>query len=182
MITYDHEAACDAAQIEFLLDAAFGSGRFLKPSYHLRRDTKPLEQLSFVARSGGAVVGTVRFTPVHIKDQLFSKTVKALFLGPLAVSPKLQSEGIGGKLMRRALEAAKAAGHNNILLVGDYSYYQRFGFKPASSRRIGLPGRQGENRLLALSLSTYWALPQTGEIIAGWPDDDKWLVLDRPAA
>ncbi|PCI61109.1 MAG: GNAT family N-acetyltransferase [Kordiimonadales bacterium] len=182
MITYDHEVPCDGAKIEVLLDAAFGDGRFLKPSYHLRRDTKPLDQLSFVARSGPTVVGTVRFTPVHIKDRLFGKTVRALFLGPLAVSPALQSEGIGGNLMRLALETAKAAGHNNILLVGDYSYYQRFGFKPVSSRKIRMPGQQGENRLLALSLSTYWALPQTGEIIAGWPQERTPHAVDRSAA
>ncbi len=62
---------------------------------------------------GGIVVGSVRQTPVMV-----GKT-PALLLGPLAVRPEWKKRGIGGKLMRMSLEAARKAGHKLVILVGD---------------------------------------------------------------
>ena len=53
----------------------------------------------------------------------------ALLLGPVAVHPTHQGEGLGSLLIRDVLERAEPAGWPRILLVGDAPYYERFGFK-----------------------------------------------------
>ena len=72
--------------------------------------------LSFTARIGTLLVGSVRLTPVRIGE------TPALLLGPLTVEPPFRSHGIGSALIERALEDAKAKGHRLVVLVGDEPY------------------------------------------------------------
>lgn len=53
---------------------------------------------------------------------------EAMLLGPVAVHPTRQGEGLGAFLIQSGLERAAAAGVARILLVGDAPYYSRFGF------------------------------------------------------
>jgi predicted N-acetyltransferase YhbS len=73
-------------------------------------------------------------------------------LGPLAVNCSCQSLGIGAKLMRAALEKAKALGHRAVLLVGDAPYYERFGFTTALTGGLWMPGPYERARFLGLEL------------------------------
>ena len=137
----DHDAR------EALLDRAYGPERFTKCSQRLREDRLPAGGLSFVATEGSRIVGTVRLWNVSAGPGR-----AALLLGPLAVDPAHRSQGIGGKLMRHAIAAARMRGHRAILLVGDPEYYERFGFSAENTALLWMPGAYDRRRLLALEL------------------------------
>jgi predicted N-acetyltransferase YhbS len=146
MVTIRHERPADAPAREALLDLAFGACRFEKTCQRLREGQRPADGLSFVATAFGRVVGTVRLWPVVIDGR------PALLLGPLAVHPDWRARGIGALLMRRVLADAGARGHAAVLLVGDASYYTRFGFSADKTGRLSLPGPYEADRLLAREL------------------------------
>jgi putative acetyltransferase len=52
-------------------------------------------------------------------------------LGPLAVLPAHQNEGVGTALVHAGLDAIASIGARGCILVGDRAYYSRFGFEPA---------------------------------------------------
>jgi predicted N-acetyltransferase YhbS len=134
------ERRTDEAAREHLLDAAYGPVRFQKPSQKLREGREP--ELSFVAVEDGRVVGTVRLWPV-----VAGAGQPALLLGPLAVDPGYRNRGIGSALVRRALRDARRT-HSAVLLVGDASYYGRFGFSAEKTGGLWLPGPYEAQRLL----------------------------------
>ena len=59
-----------------------------------------------------------------------SRLVEVLVLSPLAVAPDRQGEGIGGALVRAAIEAADELAAPLLFLEGSPRYYPRFGFVP----------------------------------------------------
>lgn len=146
MIHIDSEAPEDGAAIEQLLDVAFGPGRYAKSAYRLREGVPPLAALSYVAREGRAVRGSIRYWPVLIGG------CPALMLGPLAVDPALRGQGIGIGLMMRSLSRARALGHRLVMLVGDEPYYARVGFRAVAPGLFTFPGPVDETRLLMREL------------------------------
>src|SRR5205823_5639119 len=95
----------------------------------------------------GRLIGTVRLWHVSVGHGR-----PALLLGPLAVHPSCRNRGIGSALMQTAIEKAAALGHRAVLLVGDEPYYKRFGFSPAPTEHLRLPGPFERDRFLALEL------------------------------
>jgi predicted N-acetyltransferase YhbS len=79
--------------------------------------------------------------------------IPALVLGPLAVDSAYRKVGIGAALVTRALAAASTSGHKAVLLLGDASYYERFGFSAAKTSNLLLPGPFEQERLLGLELT-----------------------------
>jgi predicted N-acetyltransferase YhbS len=77
----------------------------------------------------------------------------ALLLGPLTVDPAFQSGGIGEALVKRSLEAAKALGHELVLLVGDEPYYGRMGFTRVPEGKLIFIGPVDPQRLLYCELA-----------------------------
>ena len=150
------ETAADATAIERLLERTFGPGRYAKTAYRLREQVAHSLDLSFTARVGTLLVGSVRLSPVRIGE------AKALLLGPLTVEPPFRSHGIGSALIARALEAAKAKGHRLVLLVGDEPYYRKSGFRQVAKGRVKMPGPVDPARLLVAEL-----VPGAFEGIAG---------------
>ncbi len=147
MVTIRLERPVDEAAREALLDTAYGPVRHQKPSARLRRGRLPADGLCFVAIERGRMIGTVRLWPVNAGSKR-----PALLLGPLAVHPQARNRGIGSALMQRALDAASCLGHGAVLLVGDESYYGRFGFSAEKTATITLAGADPA-RLLARELS-----------------------------
>ena len=90
--------------------------------------------ISLVAEQGGEVVGHVALSPVSISDG----STGWYGLGPISVTPGLQGKGIGSLLMQAAIRRLRELGAAGCVLVGDPSYYSRFGFKPEPS--LVLPG------------------------------------------
>lgn len=54
---------------------------------------------------------------------------KVALLGPIAVHPDAQKQGIGGKLIRRGFDFMKENGVSEVYVLGDPAYYGRFGFQ-----------------------------------------------------
>ena len=147
--TIDLEQPQDNAAIDALLDEAFGADRHRKQSYRYRHMTAPVGELCLVVREDDRLVATVRHWPVTIVGD--DKMTPALLLGPIAVAADRRNIRIGDRLMRESLRRALELGHNIVLLVGDLSYYGRFGFRPAALRGITMPGEQ-PHRLQLLEL------------------------------
>jgi len=147
MVTIRNERPADVIARDALLDTAYGPSRFTKTSERLREGRRPADELSFVAIEGGRVVGTVRLWHVSA-----GTARAALLLGPLAVHPQCRKRGIGSKLMRHAIAAARRLGHGAVLLVGDAPFYGRFGFSADKASALWMPGRYEVDRLLALEL------------------------------
>ncbi len=145
-LTIAAETANDAQAIERLHERTFGPGRFVLSAYRIREHVDHLLDLSFTARIGTLLVGSVRQLPVCIGD------TKALLLGPLTVEPPFRGRGIGRVLLDRALKDAKARGHRLVILVGDETYYGRAGFKPIPKGRATMPGPVDYARLLVAEL------------------------------
>lgn len=117
------ETAADHWEVEALYDTCFAPGREALSSYRLRDGVPPVAGLSHVARdAGGILAGAIRYWPVRIG------TVEALLLGPVAVHPTRQGEGLGGMLIEGSLTRAVPLGWARVMLVGDAPYYERFGF------------------------------------------------------
>lgn len=140
------ESPKDAQAIERLHERTFGPGRFVLSAYRLREHVDHLMELSFTARIGTLLVGSVRQLPVCIGD------TPALLLGPLTVEPPFRGRGVGRALLDRALADARAKGHRLVLLVGDEPYYGRVGFKKVPKGKATMPGPVDYDRLLVAEL------------------------------
>jgi predicted N-acetyltransferase YhbS len=157
------ETWADAPEVDALIDRAFGPGRFVKAAERLREHRKPIWTLSFIARDDGRLVGCVRQWAIRIGG------APSVLLGPFAVESLYRSRGLGAALIQRACEAAKAAGHGSILLVGDRPYFEPLGFEPVEAGRIRLPGPVDPRRVLVMPLADEARL-LAGEVVAGWAD------------
>lgn len=104
----------------------------------LRGAARPL--VSLVAERADELVGHILFTPVTVERNPGGLAVMAL--GPMAVAPPCQRQGIGGELVRRGLDECRRAGAAVVVVLGHPEYYPRFGFEPAA--RHGLRFRSAE--------------------------------------
>src|SRR5215469_4687475 len=111
-VTILPETVEDADAIERLHARVFGPGRFAKTAYRVREQAAHRLSVSFTARVGTLLVGSVWLTPIRIGDS------RALLLGPLTVEPAFRERGIGQALMARALARAAATGERLVILVG----------------------------------------------------------------
>jgi predicted N-acetyltransferase YhbS len=116
------ETPADWWEVEALYDLCFAPGRTALSSYRLRDGVNPVAELCLLLRDESGVAAAIRYWPVQISG------APALLLGPIAVHPTHQSEGLGAWLMRESLDRAKELGWARVLLVGDAPYYARFGF------------------------------------------------------
>ena len=140
------ETPDDAPAIERLHERTFGPGRFAKTAYRLREQATHRLDVSFTARTGTLLVGSVWLSPIRIGE------TKALLLGPLTVEPAFRERGVGQALIERALKEAKAKGHRLVILVGDEAYYGKSGFKRVAPGRATMPGPVDPARLLVAEL------------------------------
>lgn len=146
MIDLLAETADDRWEVEALFDLCFAPGREALSSYRLRDGVAPIDGLSLVARDSDRILaGAIRFWPVCVGG------VPVLLLGPVAVHPTRQGEGLGGFLIREGLAAARKSGWARVMLVGDASYYGRFGF--SRLRDVQMPPPTNPERVLGQALT-----------------------------
>lgn len=141
-ISYLAETAAHDHEIEEINAEAFGPGRFARAAYKIREGGPHERVLSFVATHDGRVVATVRLTRIAVGEG------RSLLLGPLAVRPSYKDLGIGRRLVRIALEAARNAGWGSVMLVGDEPYYGPLGFRQVPIGQISMPRPVDYRRLL----------------------------------
>lgn len=150
-----------AHEVDALIDAAFGPGRYAKAAERLREGNTPDLTLSMVAIEDGRVVGCSRIWPIHIGAR------PALLLGPFAVADEWRSKGLGAALIEKCCQASDAAGHDLILLVGDAPYFSKLGFHPVPAGDIRLPGPVDARRVQVRELKAGSAEILKGDATVG---------------
>ena len=88
--------------------------------------------ISLVAKEDDQVLGHILFTPVSIANT----TIRAMGLGPMAVSPCRQGQGIGSSLIKQGLQACTDINVDAVFVLGEPEYYTRFGFEHASNKGL----------------------------------------------
>ena len=96
MLTLAQDGPADWWEVEALYDLCFAPGREALSSYRLRDGVDPVAALSLVARADGVVAGAIRYWPVRVG------ATSALLLGPVAVHPTRQGEGLGALLVEES--------------------------------------------------------------------------------
>ena len=165
MYRMNPETPRDSAEVEGLFDLAFAPGRTALSSYRLRDGIEPEAALSLAARDEyDTLAGAIRYWRVRIGAAGYP----ALLLGPVAVHPTRQGEGLGALLIAESLERAAAGGWTRAILVGDAPYYRRFGFTRAAARALDFPPPTNPERLLARALVP-GAFDGVAGLVRRWP-------------
>jgi predicted N-acetyltransferase YhbS len=160
----------DAAAIERLHERTFGPGRYARTAYRIREQLGHRLDLSYTARVGTLLVGSVRLTPVRIGE------TPALLLGPLTIEPPFRDRGIGKAMMERALKDAKQQGYRLVVLVGDEPYYARVGFERVPKGAITMTGPIDPARMLAAELVEGALVGVSGVIRPDWENAEAEKV------
>ncbi|WP_294322712.1 N-acetyltransferase [uncultured Sphingomonas sp.] len=139
-------ATVPVADVEALLDAAFGPERRGRTAYRVRAGLSVIDALSFARVEDDRLIGCIQCWPVQL-DGDDGRVLPLVMVGPVAVAPDRQGLGIGHALMQRAI--ATAGDDAPLMLVGDAPYYQRFGFTAERTGGWRLPGPYDQARLLS---------------------------------
>lgn len=84
--------------------------------------------VSLVTEVNGHVRGYIAASPVQINDNPSGW----YGLGPVAVDPFVQGRGLGAALVTDCLAQLHRLGAAGCVVLGEPSYYGRFGFKPVA--------------------------------------------------
>ncbi|OQX99213.1 MAG: GNAT family N-acetyltransferase [Bacteroidetes bacterium 4572_128] len=118
---------------------------------HLRKNDEFNPQLSLVATLNDEIIGHILFTKIKIIDDNRNES-ESLALAPMAVSPKYQKKGIGGKLINAGLKKAKELKFKSVIVLGHEHYYPKFGFVPTTRWNIKCPFEVPDNVFMGLEL------------------------------
>lgn len=145
------ETEADWWEVEALYDLCFAPGRTALSSYRLRDGVPTVAPLCLTLRDAdGTLAGAIRYWPALVGE------ADILLLGPVAVHPTRQGEGLGGLLINESLAEARRLGWERVLLVGDAPYYARFGFRRLEG--VEMPPPTNPDRVLGLDLKAgAWA-------------------------
>lgn len=100
---------------------------------NLLQDPSAQPAVSLLAFLQDRPVGHILFTAAHLLRTEVPATIA--LLGPLAVVPDVQKQGIGGKLIEKGLQMLTEKGVELVFVLGHPDYYPRHGFQPAG--RLG---------------------------------------------
>lgn len=147
-ITLRPAGRADVANISRLHARTFGPGRFARSAYRVREGKGHISRFCVVAERAGQVIGSARMTELTVGG-----TAGAALLGPVVVDENWRNVQLGQRLITRAIDAARVASIDIVILVGDEPYYGRYGFKPVPPGQIVFPGPVNPRRLLVLELT-----------------------------
>ncbi len=121
--------------------------------------------VSLVAEDDDGVLGHALFTAVTVNAGERDADAGLMALGPLAVRPERQRDGIGGRLVQSGVEACKAAGAAAVFVLGPAEFYPRFGFEPAQDRGFFFRNRQFDPHFFVLPLKPAALEGLSGEVV-----------------
>ncbi len=128
--TPEHLGAVDA-----LTRVSFGGDYEADLVQRLREEQ--LVIAAFVAMDGEQLIGHIMLS--DLPTELDDRPVKAACLAPLSVEPVYRQQGIGAELVTTGVAAARERGYEAVFVIGDPSYYGRFGFSSRIARKIECP-------------------------------------------
>lgn len=169
-IIISEEEEKDYKITEALVEEAFNEIKHSDHKEHilvekLRKSDKFLPELSLVARFEDETIGHIMFTKLIVDDG--RNKYETLALAPLSVLSKYQKRGAGSKLILEGLKIAREIGYKSVIVLGDDNYYQRFGFRPASSWDIKAPFEVEDKFFMALELEDNGLTGITGTVVYG---------------
>ncbi len=145
MYKLEVETEADWWEVEALYDLCFAPGRTALSSYRLRDGVPTVAALCLVLRDEDATLAAaIRYWPAEVGGE------DILLLGPVAVHPTRQGEGLGGLLINESIAEARRLGWERAMLVGDVPYYSRFGFTKLEG--VEMPPPTNPDRVLGLAL------------------------------
>ena len=170
MYRLEQETEADWWEVEALLDLCFAPGRTALSSYRLRDGVPMVAPLCLTLRDDeGTLAAAIRYWPVQVAGQ------DVLLLGPVAVHPTRQGEGLGGLLINESLAEARRLGWARVMLVGDAPYYRRFGFRKLEG--VVMPPPTNPDRVLGLELVAGAWTNVAGPVEKASPLDPAAVVL-----
>ncbi|OZM56817.1 hypothetical protein CIB95_08570 [Lottiidibacillus patelloidae] len=151
MITIRSEQKADIERIYQINTLAFareGEGKLVN---EIRKSPYFIPPLSLVAENDkGIVIGHILFSKITIETS--DKSVETLALGPVAVVPDFQRQGVGGALIREGIRKAKGLNYDSVVVLGHAEYYPKFGFSKASEKGIKPPFTVPDEAFMILEL------------------------------
>jgi len=117
----------------------------------LRKKDEFIPQLSLVALFNNEIVGHILFTKIKIIDDNKNEH-ESLALAPMAVLPKYQKKGIGGKLINEGFKIATKLNFKSVIVLGHEHYYPKFGFVPTTKWNIKSPFEVPTNVFMGIEL------------------------------
>jgi putative acetyltransferase len=172
----------ERAEIEGVVAAAFGEDSDGPVVRMIRAlDQTGATRLSLVADED-EIVGHVQLSRAWIDTR--SRLVEALMLTPLSVSPDVQRQGIGTRLLREALDTADGLGVAAVFLEGDWNYYGSRGFVAASSLDLLRPSQRIPERAFQVATLSGYEPSMSGQVVypdAMWETDSVGLRDPRLA-
>jgi len=155
-----HEGPPDQAHVFHVNATAFETDAEATLVDALRTQANPL--ISLVAVLEDQIVGHILFTPVRVKNAPDSAITLAL--GPMAVVPELQGQGIGTKLVDAGLEECRTLGAAAVFVLGHAEYYPRFGFEPAPPHGLRFKGEGFDPYFMVLELQPSTLSAMSGNV------------------
>ncbi len=149
-ISFRLEQPSDHVAIRQVVAAAFGSEAEAGLVEAIRASEHYRPELALVAELEGDIIGHIMISGCTIAAEQGRRPI--VMLSPLAVAPEYQGKGVGGSLVRCALDRAEAGGEPLVILEGAPRYYGRFGFEAASEH--GLTVHVPD-----------WAPPEAGQVV-----------------
>lgn len=128
----------DEAAISAVHAAAFGGPAEARLTERLREEGAFSPRMSLLAVMDERVVGHALFSELGLRS-VSRRAPKVAALAPLGVLPGYQKQGIGAALVREGLESLRALGFDAVFVLGDPTYYRRFGFAPEIGARVHSP-------------------------------------------
>ena len=117
----------------------------------LRKNNEFIPQLSLVALLNNEIIGHILFTKIKIIDDNGNEN-ESLALAPMAVLPKYQKKGIGGKLINKGFDIATKLNFKSVIVLGHEHYYPKFGFEPTIKWNIKPPFEAPTNAFMGIEL------------------------------
>jgi putative acetyltransferase len=189
-VTVRPERRDEAGGVADLVREAFGDERVARLVDELRASPDWIDDLSYVAESGGNLVGHVLFTRSWLDAP--PRLVDVLVLSPLSVAPEHQGRGVGSALVRAALTRVESRPEPLVFLEGDPAFYRRFGFEPAGLLGFRKPSLRIPDAAFMVRSQQHYAPWMTGTLVysdvfwrldcVGLRDTDEAEVESNPRA
>ena len=145
--------------------AAFGTDGESRLVDKVRKSTKSLVSLVAIQgeeRFSGEVIGHILVSPVQIDNA--PEDVLYMALGPMAVRPDLQRQGVGARLVLNALDACRELGAAAIFARGHPEYYPRLGFEHVSALGLYYKSKEYGPAFFGIELQANALTDRAGEV------------------